>query len=301
MKYFLLAFMLTACASPPKPTLQKKTPASTTEEVVVPQPNIAPAQPPPPPPAPVAAPAPPPEPLKSVTPPPPAVQVWKLQSGKLNGPFAMGHPTQLSKTKNKKGNGVTVETCYRYSTYAVVELKSSDEVGSAEVSVRHEPPRGFNLCFAEFKGKTSYLKGMIEGHFAGVAAGMIFIDGDDSSEGFTPFQIYDAASTAEILKTYRHPSEELVITKNGDSVSIDYFAKLSVKCSLPEEGEKCWKQVLTDNKVVGKTPMPDCLAAFDKKKISHKEPALVFTRARITKLGSPPRFLGGRAICEPEP
>jgi hypothetical protein len=308
----VLFFFAAACSSQqksetpqqPAPELKSsKTAVPTsppTEEVATPQPKTPQtptATPPRPPPQ---TPTPPPV-VAHTEPVRPKTEIWKLQKGKLNGPFAFGHPTVLSKTKNKKGNGTTTETCYRYATYAVVEMKSSDEVGSAEISVRHDPPKGFNLCLPEFKGKTFYLKNMIEGHFAGVAGGMILIDGDDTSEGKTDFQLYDAETGDEKLKSAHHPTEEFAIVKTGDNMSVEFFAKLPVKCELAVDGEKCWKKVLSENKVVGKTPMPDCLAAYDKAKMEHTEPALVFTRARITKIGSPVKYLGGKATCQPEP
>lgn len=231
---------------------------------------------------------------------PPKTEIWRLKKGKLEGPFAFGHPTQLSKTKNKKTPGYSIETCFRYATYSVVELKSQDEVGSAELAVRHDPPKGFALCLPEFKGNTSNIR-IIEGYFAGVAGGLILIDGADSTEGQTEFQLIDAESGTEVFKGFHHPTEDFAIIKTGDAVSIEYFAKLPVKCELANEGEKCWKKVLSENKVVGKTPMPDCAGEFDKTKTARTEPALVFTRARIGKPGSPPKFLGGKATCQPAP
>jgi hypothetical protein len=232
--------------------------------------------------------------------PKPVIQIWKLNKGKLVGPFAFGHPTVLSKSKNKKGNGTTTETCYRYATFAVVELKSSDEIGSAEIAIRHDPPKGFALCAVDFKGKTNYLK-ITEGYFAGVAGDFVFIDGADSSEGQTEFQMFQVDSGDEVMKSVRHPSEEFTIIKNGDNLSVEYFAKMKVNCELAKVGEPCWKEVLKDNKVVGKTPMPDCVGAFDKTQTPLTEPALVFTRARVAKPGSPPRFLGGKSTCQPAP
>lgn len=230
----------------------------------------------------------------------PKTEIWKLQKGKLVGPFAFGHPSVISKSKNKKGNGTTTETCYRYATFAVVEMRSSDEVGAAELTIRHDPPKGFALCQTEFKGKTSNLR-IGEGYFAGVAGGLIMVDGADSSEGQTEFQLFQADSGLEVMKSFHHPTEEFTIMKSGDNISVEYFAKMAVKCELAKEGESCWKKVLAENKVVGKTPMPDCQVVFDKTKTPLTEPALVFTRARIGKLGSPPKFLGGPATCQPAP
>jgi hypothetical protein len=308
--FFAILFFVAACTSSPKPSAP---PSPPTEEVAVKSDSptggavseAAPAK------SPAAAASKSSEMNKnsesaqsttpeSNSPPKPVTQIWKLKKGKLDGPFAFGHPTVLSKSKNKKGNGTTTETCYRYATFAVVELKSSDEIGSAEIAVRYDPPKGFALCAIDFKGKTNYLK-ITEGYFAGVAGGFILVDGADSSEGQTEFQLFQVDSGLEVMKSFRHPSEEFTIIKNGDNLSVEYLAKMKVNCELAKDGEKCWKEVLKENKVVGKTPMPDCMGAFDQAKTAHTEPALVFTRARVAKPGSPPRFLGGKATCQPAP
>lgn len=220
----------------------------------------------------------------------PVTQMWHLQKGKLTGPGAFGHASQISKVKNKKTPGFTIETCYRYATFAIVEMRSTDEIGAAEVTLRQEPPKGFALCQPEFKGKTTNLK-IIEGYFAGVAGGYIMIDGADSSEGQTEFQLIDVNTGLEVMKSVHHPKEDFAIIKVGDATTLEFYAKLAVKCELAAQGEACWKKVLSENKVVGKTPKPDCPS----------DPALVFTRARVNKPGSPIKFLGGKSTCQAAP
>ena len=287
MKY--LIFLLLAACSTPKPALK----------VIDITPSIQ-EQPTPPNPAPVAIPAVVPVPV-AIPEVKPAAKSWRLSRGKLQGEGVFGFPALLSKTKNKKGNGTTTETCYRYSTFAVVELRSTDEIGSGELTLRLAPPRGFNLCNKEFRGKTVNLR-LIEGYFAGVAGGYIVVDGADSTEGQTEFQLFDTQTGTEVLKSYHHPTEEFVITSLDNHAALEYFAKLSVKCELASEGATCWKRVVAENKVNGSAPMPDCKNAFAKSNTPLTEPALVFGRARIARLGvGKPVFLGGKSTCQAAP
>ncbi len=223
--------------------------------------------------------------------------VWKLKKDKLlSGQPA---PKLLSQMKNQKTPGVTTEKCWNYQKFAVVEMKSTDEIGAAEVGLRTATEEHKNLCAKEFKGPTKDLK-IIEGHFVGVIGDYVLLDGDDSSEGTLEFQVFDL-SGKQIFKGNRHPSEDFTIIAKGGKTSLTFFTKIQVRCELAEEGEECWKKTLAANKVPA-TPMPDCKGAFAKSKTVLTESALVTVKAHIADLANPRvKFLGGQATCAPAP
>ena len=237
------------------------------------------------------------EPTKDVapTPTPPQPKSWTLKKGKLSG----GQPSGkiVSSVKNEKTSGKTIETCWNYGSFSIFELKSTDEVGAAELAVRTPAKPGEKLCEQDFKGKTLNLR-IIEGFFAGVAGNMIVVDGADSSEGMLDFQLLSLETGKEIFKSAHHPAEDVRITPT----SVEYYAKVKVACELPTEGAACWNRVIEDNKFQKKTRMPDCKATFAKKGKALTEPALVTVPAKVASLSAPKVVLvGGRATCDPEP
>ncbi len=236
--------------------------------------------------APPAAPAP----AAPVT---PTVQVWKVKKGKMPGqPKAL----LINKFKNKKLPGFTSDICYNYKTFAIVETKSTGEMGSAEVVIRYVP-----TCVPEYKGKYANLN-MIEGHLAGVAGDYIVIDGDDPSEALRQFQIVKLETGKEVYKGYHHPDEDIVLTKKDGVTSLVFYGQVKVKCELASDGEACWKKVIEQNEMKPGSPMPDCKAAFEQAKIGLFEMALVTAKARVANLASPKlEYLGGKSTCVPAP
>lgn len=224
--------------------------------------------------------------------------IYKLKKGKMFG----GQPAAklLEKFKNEKTPGVTTENCWNYGKFAVVEMKSTDEVGSAELTLRL-PPTDFkgSLCAKDYEGPRKDLR-LIEGHFAGVAGEYVFVDGEDDSEGVLEFQIFNLAGK-EIFRSRRHPSEDFTVIEKDGRVSITFFAKVDVRCELAAEGEECWKKVLSQNRLP-KTALPDCKSSYEKNKTPLTEDALVTVRAHIANVSDPKlKFLGGQATCAPAP
>lgn len=264
---------------------------------------------------PVPAPAPPaptPTAVKSETPlaqkvepaPPPLPTVkreqhWNLKNGKLSGPGNLTSGKFLSKFVNPKSSAVTIDTCWNYGDFAVIESKTKGEIGAGEISVRHKGAG--NLCAVEYKGKTLDLK-IGEGYFAGVAGEYLLLDGADASDILRDFQIFAIESGKEVFKSQYHPAEEFSLHSKGGKTSLIYFAKLAVKCELALEEKVCWKKVLEQNQIKRAITMPDCTAAFKKTGTSSFDSALVTARAQVSDLtAAKVEFIGGRATCEPAP
>lgn len=225
---------------------------------------------------------------------PPAEEVWKVVKGKIGGSWPKA--LLISKFKNKKLPGYTSDICYNFGTFAVVETKSTGEMGSAEIVLRHEP-----TCAQEYKGKYSNLR-IIEGHFAGVAGDYVVVDGDDRTEGVVDFQLFSLATGQEVYKGKRNPGEELTLSRKDGVTSAVFYTKLKALCELANEGEACWKKVLAQNDAPKFLPMPDCKKAFEKEKVALHEPALVTSRARIKNVKSPSvELISGKTTCVPEP
>ncbi len=278
-----LIYMTSACAGSP-PVIEAP-PQPPPQSIVVSESKVSPKVPPP-------APA-------VIT--PSGIQVWRMKKGKLEGASQRPLAKLISKTKNKKGAGFTIDSCFDYGNFAIFESKSSDEMGSAEIYVRHKTPGAGPLCVEEYKGRQVNLR-IREGSFAGVAGEYAVIEGADGSEGMLEAQIFNLESGNEIYRALHHPSEEFALTKKDGLTSLVYFAKVSVKCELVSEGKTCWDKVLTLNKLPRSTRMPDCKTPFEKTGTPVNELALVTAKARINNLEKPKlEFVGGRATCVPEP
>ncbi len=208
-------------------------------------------------------------------------------------------PKLIGQFKNQKTPGVTTEKCWNYGRFAVVEMKSTDEIGSAELTLRLPSPEGNSLCAKEYEGLKKDLR-LIEGHFAGVAGDYILVDGEDASEGVLEFQIFNL-SGKEVFRSQRHPDQDMVVQLKDGKVSLTYFAKVQVRCELAADGEECWKKV-TESQRLPKTPMPDCKSVFEKSKTPLTEDALVTVKAHVASVSEPKvKFLGGQATCAPAP
>lgn len=224
----------------------------------------------------------------------PANEVWKVVKGKIAGEWPKA--LLIGKFKNKKLPGFTSDICYKFKDFSLVETKSTGEMGSAELVMRHEP-----TCAKDFQGKYTNLK-IIEGHFAGIAGDYVVVDGDDKTEGVIEFQLFDLKNGKEAYKGRRNPDEEFHITRQNGVTSVIFFAKIKVLCELAADGEACWKKVLEQNDVPKSVAMPDCKKPFEKAKVGLTEPALVTVRAKIANLKSPAvKFIGGKSTCVPEP
>ncbi len=308
--YFALTvsfFTLVSCASPPaprpegtaasEPVVSKETPAAPVEKVVpvaaakhVSTPQAASP--------PVAS-----QPVKATPPAKSAFAdgVWTLKKGKLQG--AVKQPTAkiIAQTKLKKTPGLMTETCWNFTDFAIVESKSSAEVGAAEIYIRYPTPGRANLCAGDFQGRNVSLR-INEGYFAGAAGELVVVDGADMADGLPEFQLFSIETGKEIFKSMHGIDEEFEITRKGGKSSLIFFAKVSVKCELALEPKECWPKVLKLNGIIKATPAPDCKAAFAKAKTPDTELALVTTRARVANVNSPKvEFLGGRATCAPAP
>ncbi len=226
-----------------------------------------------------------------------AEKVFKLRRGKMLG----GQPAAklLGQFKNEKTPGVTTEKCWNYGKFAVVEMKSTDEIGSAELTLRLPGSAPKALCAKEYEGPKKDLR-LIEGHFAGVMGDFILVDGEDATEGVLEFQVFNLDGK-EVLRSHRQPDQDLVATVNGGTAALTYFAKIQVRCELAADGEECWKKVVAANRLP-KTSMPDCKTVFEKSKTPLTEPALVTVKAHVANVSNPKvKFLGGQATCTPAP
>lgn len=224
-------------------------------------------------------------------------QAFKVKNGRIQN--GQPSPILLSQTKNKKTPGVTTEKCWNYKKFAVVEMKSTDEIGAAEIGLRIADEQHKSLCGKEFKGTSKDLK-IIEGHFAGAAGDFVLIEGEDGSEGLLEFQIFNAEGK-ELYKSAHHPREEFLISVKDGKAALTFFAKANVKCELAADKEPCWKKVLEQNQIPH-TPMPDCQGVFAKAKLALTEPALVTVRAAVADVNNPKlKFLGGKSTCAPAP
>lgn len=313
----LLGNLTTACGAPPKdPQPETASPAvAPASEPAPPAPPEVPAPPPitkspyTPPPVAKAKTAPPSTalagtamPLQRKGPPPAPEGTWVLKHGKLTGGSGTAvAPKLLSQIKNPKGSGSTRENCWNFDSYAVVEMKSTDELGSAEITLRYPGEKKEKLCAKDFDGRQVSLK-IREVYFAGVAGDYVVADGADLSEGATEFQIFSVATGGEVYRGLRHPAEGFSVTKSGHRTSLEFHAPLKVKCELGVEGEPCWKRILKDNGVRKPMKLPDCKAGYAKSKTPLEEPALVCAPARVANIERPKlEWLGGTARCEAAP
>src|SRR5665213_3499763 len=127
--------------------------------------------------------------------------VWKLKKGKLQGTLA---GKIIAQTKDEKSGQTTVTRCWKYENFAVIQIKSSGEVGAGEINLR----RGDKiLCAADFPEKIDNLN-IIEGDFAGRAGDYLVIEGADTTEGPPQFQIFSIATGKEIFKSIHNQTEE---------------------------------------------------------------------------------------------
>ena len=172
--------MTLSCVGAPKPVTSEPAAQRVSSEPQAPPPNIK-AQPIPTPGPDVAKPiAQTMEEHKEMT--------WTLAKGKLKGPGAFVTAKKISTVKNQKTPGTTSEFCYNYGKFAVVEVISTDEKGALDLFVRFPSEKAKNLCISDYNGKYVGMD-VLEGGFAGVAGEYILVDGIDSSEGLTEFQV----------------------------------------------------------------------------------------------------------------
>ncbi len=130
---YLILIVLTSligCAHSQPPAVSK----SVTEPVLDASPTTAAVKTEAPPKASVE-PAPPTPPVSAVTLPakaiPPALpreQHWTLKNGKLTGPGNLTSGKFLSKFVNPKTSAVTIDTCWNYGDFAVIESKTKGEM-----------------------------------------------------------------------------------------------------------------------------------------------------------------------------
>jgi hypothetical protein len=294
-------FTVLSCAGAAKPASQEAQKSETATASPAAEPVKAET------PAPVAA-APAPE-AKPVTPPKAEVSkpaepkeiVWPVKKGKVQGPGARVAAKKISTVKNQKTPGTTSEFCYNYGKFAIVEVVSTDEKGALDIFVRFPSEKIKNLCTADFAGKYVGLD-VLEGGFAGVAGDYVVVDGIDSSEGLTEFQIFNLETGKEAYRGAHQPTEEFALTKNGDRTSLVYFSKIKVSCEMVSDPQGCWKKVLADNGIKKWFAAPDCAAAFKKAGTPADELALITVRSRVADLKNPKlELLGGKATCSPAP
>jgi hypothetical protein len=242
-----------------------------------------------------------PTPAKEPTIPPPVKDVvWKLKKGKLSGPGQVA-PKLIAQIKDPKSGAVTKIRCWNYAGHSITEGKTTGEVGAGEVNIRRASSAKDKLCGADFAGKTDNLD-IIEGYFAGIAGDYVVIEGADVGEGLPQFQLISLKTGKEIFKSMHNPNEEFRLEQRGHRMSLRFFAKIPVKCALADEGEACWKKVLTLSPPAKHTPMPDCSESFAKAKLAKTEDALVTIHAEVADLSKPKiRLLGGKATCQPAP
>lgn len=224
--------------------------------------------------------------------------IWTLKSGKLQGP---GQTTAklLGKSRDAKSGQVATSTCFKYEDFAIEEVRATGEMGAAEINLRRPSAPDQSLCLPDFKGKVRSLPA-IEGFLAGVVGDYAIIEGADFSEGDPQFQIISLKTLKQVFKNRHDPRQELKITKNGDKISVTFFAPMSVKCELAREGAECWKKVLELNGVTKPAPPPNCKSAFNKANVALEESAIVTMLAQIQDIESPKiEFLGGNSNCKP--
>ena len=232
---------------------------------------------------------------------PKSEKVWKLKKGKLEGPDQVS-PKTISTTADPKSKAVTTTRCWRYPAFAVVESKTTGEVGAGEVNLRRMTgAQKENLCASEFSGKSENLN-IIEGSFAGIAGDLVVIEGADVQEGPPQFQFWSVATGKEILKSAHAANEEFVLSQRGKKTSLRFFAKIPVKCELASEGEECWRKVLAQTPLAQPTAMPDCKSPLAKAKLKPEDSVLVLVRAEIADVRTPKvHYVGGKAICQAAP
>lgn len=280
-----------------------KTSEPAKSEAPAPTKAAEPIPPTPVPPAPAVTPAPSPEVAKKETAKPQEEKeiAWSLAKGKLKGPGALVPSKKISTIKNQKTPGTTSEYCYNYGKFAIVEVVSTDEKGALDVFARFPSDKGNKLCISDYNGKYVGLD-VLEGSFAGVAGDYIVVDGIDSSEGLTEFQIFNLETGKEAFRGAHHPTEEFAITKHGEKTSLVFFAKIKVSCEMVTDPQGCWKKVLAENGIKKHFPPPDCAAAFKKSNTPADELALITVRARVADIKNPKvELLGTRATCAPAP
>ncbi|MGE3760198.1 MAG: hypothetical protein AB7H97_20705 [Pseudobdellovibrionaceae bacterium] len=226
-------------------------------------------------------------------------QTWQMRKGKLIGPGKAVSAKVIGKVENKKGGGQTIDYCSDFGEFSIFESKSTNEVGSAEIIIRRKGQDP--LCKDDFKGPSINLK-IGEGHFAGIAGGILVTEGANVGEGVVESQLFSLEDGREIYRVVHDPNEEYTIKKSGKAVSATFFAKVAVKCELPSEGLECWKRVLEDNKIPKTVKMPNCMAAFKREGKNIGEPAQVTVRARVGNIFKPKlEYINGSATCAPEP
>lgn len=289
-KYFLSVLFLsaTACSSQPQaqpaPAMKSEVQVSRVEsKIEQPTPELKPEDP---------APAMP----KPET---PKEQIWQVKKGKLIGPGKMPSPKIIGKVENKKGGGHTIDYCYDFGDFAVIESKSTKEVGSAEINIRRKGKD--SLCKANFNGPVTNLK-LREGSFAGIAGDIVVTEGADVGEGVVEAQLFSLEDGHEIYRVIHNPAEEFSIKKAGRVTGATFFAKATVHCELPTEGAACWQRIVEENKIPKSVKMPDCATVFKKMGKDIGEPAQVTARAKVSDVNKPKlEFINGSATCTPEP
>lgn len=288
-KYFFSVLFLfaTACSSQPQAqsaSAVKSEVLSTKVESKIEQPTLEPK---------TEAPAP-----EVAKPEAPKEQIWQVKKGKLIGPGKMPSPKIIGKVENKKGGGHTIDYCYDFGDFAVVESKSTKEVGSAEINIRRKGQD--SLCKADFKGTVMNLK-LREGSFAGIAGDIVVTEGADVGEGVVEAQLFSLEDGHEICRVIHNPAEEFSIKKSGRITSATFFAKATVRCELPTEGAACWQRIVEENKIPKSVRMPDCTAVFKKMGKDISEPAQVTAKAKVSDVTKPKlEFINGSATCAPE-
>jgi hypothetical protein len=95
------------------------------------------------------------------------------------------------------------------------------------------------------------------------------------------------------------------------TLSLEYFNRMKLNCSLAHASAKCWEETLKDNAVPSAAALEraDCDSVFKGKEF-RKYPALlqkpdtvqVFAKIRVADVGNVKlQYRGGRALCNASP
>lgn len=206
------------------------------------------------------------------------------------------------------------QSCHVFPNFVVVELDSG-QIGADMITLRKRGPKDKKgqikaLC------ETHSVQGEIplaaqEQYFFGAAGDFLFTRSADATGAEGGLWVYDSATGKTLHEASYHLKREFLVRLKNKTLSLEYFHRMKLNCSLAHASPKCWDETLKDNAVPSAAALKraDCASVFKGKefrkypKLLQKPDAVqVFAKIRIADVRNVKlQYLGGRALCNASP
>lgn len=194
----------------------------------------------------------------------------------------------------------TVQTCYAFAEFSVVEVDSGKK-GADSIVVRRasSPSERKKACDTQawpselrLADHEQYFYGATDNYLVTVAA--------DGSGALKTLWIYDATSGKLVHEAKYNATQNFSFKTKGKALALEYYRLMDVACSLKDEAQSCWDSVLAANQVAKDTKIAAPVCEWKKLPVGAKDnlATQVFAKVRVEDVAaSKVVFQSGRALC----